>query len=269
MPQYYIENSGVKEGPHDLVTVMRRIRARKIVPDTGIYVDDAPTPTPAGQLTDTAIFFDRGPAAESMASRPARLPGLRLSALLRDGWRFTSENSIMTVFAGGMLLLAILVAAGMVTVMGQVLGGMLAWLVFVMFNYLYLVCCLRMYRGQPFSEKFWTQQLSPVLTMLLFAAIVIGMMMVGGAMLLIAPGVLVAVYYVFVPFFIVDRQMSVVEAMHASRLLVRKHRGSYQANMAALMLFHVVCLLLIVPAPVSMPVFAAALARFFEELSAA
>ncbi len=268
MAQYYIDNSGEKDGPHDLVTVMRRIRAQKIGPETGIYIDDAPTPIPASQLPDTALFFSRDHhVSEPAALKHVPIPALRLTNLLREGWRFTAENSIMTVFAGGMLLLTILIATGMTSAMGEVPGGMLSWLVFIMFHYVYLVCAMRMYRGQPFSVKFWNEQLSPILSMLLFAAIVIGLMMIGGFMLLVIPGILVAVYYAFVPYFIMDRKMSLIEAMSASRLLVQKHRGRYQLNIAALIMMHIGCVLLIVPIPLSLPMFAAALSRFFEELS--
>ncbi len=267
MTQYYIDISGTKDGPHDLVTIMRRIRAAKIGPDTGIYTDDSPTPVPANQLADTALFFSRDQAPEPVAPKRVEIPALRIINLLHEGWRFTSENSIMTVFGGGLLLLTILVATGMISVLGEVIGGGLSWLVFVMFHYLYLVCCLRMYRGQPFSVKFWNEQLSPNLSMLLFAAITVGLMMIGGFLLLVIPGILVSVYYAFVPFFIMDRGMSLIESMHASRLLVQKHKGRYKWNIGMLLMMHIGCLILIIPIPVSLPMFAASLSRVFEELS--
>lgn len=267
MTHYYIDISGTKDGPHDLVTIMRRIRAQKIGPDTGIYLDESPTFMPASVLPDTSLFFSREDAVQTTAPKAAEIHSLRLTNLLHEGWRFTSENSIMTVFAGGMLLLTILIAAGMASTLGPIVGGMLTWVVFIMFHYIFLICCQRMYRGQPFSVKFWNEQLSPIISMLLFAAITVGLMEIGGFLLLVIPGFLVAVSYIFVPFFIMDRHMSLIESMHASRLLVRKHNRRYQANITILVMMHVGCLLLIAPIPLSLPMFAAALSRFYEELS--
>lgn len=267
MTQYYIDISGTKDGPHDLVTIMRRIRAQQISPDTAIYTDEAPTPVPASQHPDIALFFGRDQVAETANPIPVEIPALRLMNLLHEGWRFTSENSIMTVFAGSMLLLTILLATGMATAFGPMLGGMVSWLIFMMFHFVYLVCCLRLYRGQPLSRTFWNQQLRPRLNMILFAGIVAALMMIGGFLLLVIPGFIVAVYYAFVPFFILDRHMSLIEAMHASRLLVVKHNGRYQTTVAMLILMHGGSLLLIVPMPLSLPILAASLARMYEELS--
>ncbi|MBY0408127.1 MAG: hypothetical protein K2Q01_10580 [Rickettsiales bacterium] len=263
MSIYFIDTSGTKDGPHDLVTVMRRIRAGKIGPETGIYKDEE-GPTPASVLPDTAMFFSR--SAETVAKH-TEIPVLRLIPLLREGWRFTSENSIMTVFAGGLLLLSILLSTSMVQAFGPVFGSILGWLSFLMLHNLYLVCCLRLYRNQPFSARFWREQLAPRLTLLLGLAIVVGLMMVGGFTLLVLPGILVGMAYAFAPFFILDRHMSLVEAMTASRLLVRKHGGFYQRNVALLMLMHIGAMLLIIPVPVTLPMFAACLSRFYEELS--
>jgi len=151
--------------------------------------------------------------------------------------------------------------------MGFAFGGTLSWVVFVMFHFIYLICCQRMYRGQPFSKKFWNEQLTPIISMLLFAAIVLGLMMIGGFLLFVIPGILVAVWYAFAPFFIMDRDMTLVEAMHASRLLVQKHKGRYQIKIATLIMAHIACLILIIPIPLSLPIFAASLSRFYEELS--
>lgn len=264
MTQYYIDISGTKDGPHDLVTIMRRIRAQKITPETGIYVDDASFPTPASQLQDTALFFGHGSAEEG---RHIPLPALRVANLWREGWRFTSENSIMTVFAGGALLLSMLFGAVLTTALGAKLGAIIAWVPFIILHYIYMVSCLRMYRGQPFSLKFWQDQINPILPSLILAGTVVGLMMIGGFMLLVLPGFFVAVYYAFTPFFILDRRMSLVEAMSASRLLVCKHRGRYQLPLAIIFTLHIGCLLLILPVPLAMPIFSAALARFYEELS--
>ncbi|NBO18873.1 MAG: DUF4339 domain-containing protein [Proteobacteria bacterium] len=268
---YFIDQDGVKDGPHDLVTIMRRIRAGKIGPDTGIFIDADEAAIPASTLPDTAMFFSREePAAEPKAkARPkhAFMPSLRLNTLVREGWRFTAEHSIMTVFAGGILLLSTLMASILVRIMPAVVGSMLAWVLFLTFHYLFFACCMRLYRGQRFSRKFLDEQLFPMLGRLFLAGLLLGLMMVGGFMALVLPGLIVAIFYAFVPFFILDRQMNLIEAMTASRLLSRKHRGAYQATIAFLTIIYVGCLILIVPIPVALPAYSAALCKLYEELS--
>jgi hypothetical protein len=262
---YYIDAGGGKDGPHDLVTIMRRIRASKIGPDTLIYAGDADRSVAASEIRDIAIFFSREQVDASTAK--AALPAVTLTGVLRDALRFTFDNNIMTVYAGAMLLLAVMLASGLVTGMGATLGGMLSWIVFVILHYMFFIFTLRIYRMQPFSIDFMNSQLAPVLPVLFFSAMVLAIMMIGGFMLLIIPAVLVAVYYAFVPFFIYDRRLSLLEAMVASRLVVQKHNRRYRRIIMLLVMMHAGALILIFPIPVTMPMFAASLARIYEELS--
>jgi hypothetical protein len=261
---YYIDASGTKDGPYDILTIMRRIRSSKISPETRFFVDDSQESIPATQIHDIAIFFSQN--TPDMAAK-INLPNVTLMNVLRDGLRFTFDNNIMTVYAGAMVLVAILLGSALISVMGTSLGGMLSWIVFVIMHYLFFIFSLRTYRMQPFSIDFMNRQLAPILPMLFFSGIVLALMMFGGFLLLIIPALVVAVYYIFVPFFVYDRKMSLIEAMVASRLLVQKHDRKYQKIIEVLVIMHACALVLIFPIPVTMPMFAASLAKIYEDLS--
>ncbi len=261
---YYIDVAGAKDGPHDLLSIMRRIRAQKVGPETRIYADDAPEGVPAEQIPEIALFFSKNNTEAASRNDVVSVP---LTTVLRDALRFTFDHNIMTVYAGGMVLLTILLSAGLIGALGGVIGGMLSWIVFVIFHYIYFVCTLRIYRMQPFSIDFMNRQLAPILPVLFFSGIVLALMMFGGFLLLVIPALIVSVYYIFVPFFIYDRRMSMIEAMAASRLLVQKHNRKYQKVFELLIIMHVGSLILIFPIPVTMPMFAASLARIYEDLS--
>ena len=47
---YYIDLSGIKDGPHSLVNIMRRIRIGKITPETLIYIDKEDLPQRASSI---------------------------------------------------------------------------------------------------------------------------------------------------------------------------------------------------------------------------
>jgi hypothetical protein len=262
-PLYYIDDNGRKDGPHDLITVMRRIRMKKISADTPIYIDDAPA-MPAGQIPDIALFFTQDTAPKEKAA-----DSFSLYQSIMNGWRFTFEHNVMTVYAGGLLLISFILGAGLVKLFGLVTGGILGWGLFVTLHNMYLLFVLRFWRGQTPGSDFINQQIAPVLGTLLLACIVLALMMAGGWLLLVIPGVVVTVFYVFVPFLILDRRYSLVEAMNASRLLLFKRGNHYAELTACLVILHFICLLLIIPLPLTLPVFAAAIAQIYEELSAA
>ena len=260
---YYIDAGG-KDGPHDLVSIMRRIRARKIGPETGIYVDDAETTVPARALPDIAMFFSH----DNDAAAPRKRQAMSLRRSFRTGWNFVTENNAMTVYSGALLLLSILLASALTGWMGLIKGGAAAWIAFILMHHFYFIFILRLYRGQPVSAEFFNQQITPVLPKLLISCIVLALMMVGGFFLLVVPFVIIWVLYIFVPFLILDRRFGMIEAMHASRLLLQKNDRRYLGMVALLVVLHLLCLALIIPLPLTLPLFAAALAEMYEEISA-
>ncbi len=266
MHSYYIDNNGQKDGPHDLVTIMRRIRAGKIGRDTLIYVGTSEDALPAGRIDEIALFFDNVPIEEKH-TRPSYERSL--DDLVRIGWQFLAEHHIITVYAGGMLLLSMMLAMSLINSLGWVMGGMAAWAVFLIFHNLYFVFMLRYYRGQTLGSDFINENLSPILLTLLVTSIALALMMAGGLMLLIVPGVIVSVMYIFSPFLILDRRYGVAESMYGSRLLLQKRGRKYVKLISMLVFCHVLCLLLIIPIPITLPIFAAALAELYEEMIAA
>lgn len=261
---YYIDIDGRKDGPVDLVTLMRRIRAQKITPDTRLYINDTPETVRAGDVPEISLFFAHG-EPKAPDTEP-EIPSL--FSRLHKGWQFTIEHNVMTVYAGGLLLLSLLLALRLVGNWSFTFGGLLAWCIFITFHNVYLIFSLRLHRGQTLSRDFIDRKLTPMLPSLIIASSGLALMMAGGLILLVIPGLIVAVLYAFVPFLILDHRYDLVEAMHASRLLLQKQRGKYSASVALLIVMHLACVLLIVPIPLSLPVFSAALADIYEEVSA-
>ena len=264
---YYIDLNGTKDGPHDIVTLMRRIRAKKISSDTRLYVGNAPTAVAANTVPELKIFFNDNAAASVHDKNSPKL--FTLGSVIADGKRFTLENNIMTVYSGGFILLCALLANALVHGYGYELGGLLSWIVFILLHFVYMVFTLRLSRGQTITTAYLDKQLLPIMHKLLFAAIIYGMMIAGGVILLVIPAIMVAIYYIFVPILIVDRNMSVLNAMYASRQLVGKFKGRYYSTIFFLMLAYLGSMFLIVPLPITVPIFSAAIIKIYEELSAA
>lgn len=264
---YYIYAGGQKDGPYDLVAIMRRIRAQKIGPDTGIFVDEAEEPVPANQVPEITSFFTQGlPEPAVSFQRIERAPSFK--AALVEGWRFVIEHNIMTVFAGGLLLMSMMLGGALINSLGWVRGGIAGWLIFAVFHNLYMVFVLRLYRGQTLSADFLDRQLPAILPTLVLSSLVLAAMMAGGLFLLLIPCALVAILYAFVPFFILDHRFGVVEAMEASRLLISKHKKRYFSSVCLLVLMHGIGIALIAPIPLTLPLFIAGLAEIYERLVA-
>ena len=262
--QYFIDVGGNKDGPHDLLTIMRRIRSQRIGPSTLIFSDSSNESVRADHIPDIAMFFSHDNVKDNNS---AIVPSVTLKGIVRDSLRFTFDNNIMTVYAGAMVLLAILLAAGLTEALGTVIGGMAALMVLVILHYIFFIFTLRVYRLQPFSADFINKHFAPVLPVLCFSGVVLALMYMGAFLLLVWPAIILASYYAFVPFFIYDRRMNTVEAMVASRLLVQKGAWGYKRIIGLLIMMHLGALILIFPIPLTLPMFAASLARIYEELA--
>lgn len=261
MAEYYVDTGDGKDGPLDLLAIMRRVRARKITRSTLIYVNDATLPFPARAIADIAPFFDKPSPTHRDNAPPNML------SLFRDGWRFTRDNPALIALAGCLLMVCAMAAYALVQAHGFFTGAMLGLIVFMMLHSIFLAVALRLYRRQGLGEEFVAQQLWPVIGFFLFSSLLLGLMTAGGLLLFVLPGLYVAVVYFFVPFLILDHRYDVVDAMHASRVLLLQHAKHYLLPIVILVLLHLVCLLLVVPALLTLPLFAAIASELYEELS--
>lgn len=261
---YYIETSGQKDGPHDLITIMRRIRSGKIHKSTYIFVGEALTPTPAIHIPEISLFFDRSDGPPMSRETVAKSTW----DLIASGWLFTTEHNIMTVYAGAMLLLCLLLIFGIAPHLGLILSAMIVWCIFMLLQSFYVIFTLRLFRGQTFGAHFFESLLAPIVPSLILFSLLLALMMAGGFFLLFIPGLVVTVLYIFVPFLMFDKKYRPVEAMHASRLLLQKYGRSYIPAVTLLVLIYFFCVVLIIPIPLVFPTFAASLSQLYEELSA-
>lgn len=124
-----------------------------------------------------------------------------------NGWKLFVKDVAPLVVGALIVLVLSIVSLGILA--GPLWGG------------LYRMIVMRVRDGRPadfgdvFSafDRFWT---------LFAAAVVVGILVAFGLLLLILPGLLLAAIWLYVPLFIVDRGMSLGDAMRASRELVAR-----------------------------------------------
>ncbi len=264
-PIYTIITQTGSDGPHDLVSIMRKIRAGKIKHDTLLIINQEDSPQPASAIPEIKIFFESSAASNNTKSRKH----LRLNDLLGNAWQFVGQNSAVTVFAGALVAICVSLLLVLSVMIPSTLTYGIVWLVFVVLHNIYMLWLINEFRGQQFSSQFVPRYLLPSLIRLIVASLLLALMITGGLIALLIPGMMVAVLYVFVPFLIADKRYRVVEAMLASRLLIQKAGKKNVITIAALVGLHFLCLLLIIPIPLTLPLFSVMLSEIYEDLVSA
>ncbi|MFO0388843.1 MAG: hypothetical protein ACK502_03885 [Alphaproteobacteria bacterium] len=262
---YYVVTNGQKEGPLDMLTIMRRVRAGKIKPDTEIFIGDSEFSKRADVIDEISPFFLRlleGP-------KDARaLPGkASLGALLRAGWSFTIEHNIMTVYAGGMLLMLLMLTLVISSQIGVYAGLFVSWCIFMVLHNMYFVFAMRFFRGQTFGDDFINLQLAPALATILLSSLLLAAIIAGGIALFIVPGVLAATFFIFVPILLLDTHCSIPQAFKKSYRMVKSAGAQHIITLNMLLALHLLCFALIIPVPLTLPIIIAALCEMYEKLS--
>jgi len=88
----------------------------------------------------------------------------------------------------------------------------------------WIVAAIRLHDGQPFDWNVLAKRLDGYLTFLL-TAVLYGLIVAGGLILLVVPGVYWAVKYAFATFLVVDRQIDPLTAIRESGRITEGQRG--------------------------------------------
>lgn len=263
---YYMNAAGMKDGPHDLVTIMRRINAGKIVASTWVFIGESSEAALAHQIDDLRGFFNQ-PKADIRQELVAKMH-ISIATALRHGIHFINEHQTMTVFAGAILLFSALFGILLNEIFGPYMAVVWGWVTFLILQGYYMVAALRTYRGQAISIDFIERNLSPIAGTLIASSMAFGLIVVGGLTLLIIPGIIALVIYAFVPFIIFDRGENIVQSAISARALLKKLDNESILKLAGMFIVYIALAALLLPIPFIMPIFAAALSSIYEDVSA-
>lgn len=142
--EYFIDENGIKTGPLDAMTMVRRIRSGKITTETIVFVGDAYMGVRADELPEFQSFFlaeeEDAPLPPPMAEGP-----IRLGELLRDAWSFFSDNQLLALAAGVLLVgvtiislfISLILPTAVAAVIACILGGFSLFLLMI-----YIACVI-------------------------------------------------------------------------------------------------------------------------------
>lgn len=222
---YYIRYSTHQDGPHDLVSMIRKIRQRRLPPEALVMEENETHAQPARQHPNLNPYFRE--LDEDYISDEAHdvVQMLDFSALLRFGWDFFRNNLHISLASGLFLLASTLYSIIIFTLAkGSLLPSLLLSGIAISFflcGFIYLL--LQLYRAQPltldsvlgFYQQHWNN-------IALFSLSYCGLIL-SGLTLFIIPGLLLLAYTAFAPFLVVERNEHFWQAIETSIRTVRRH----------------------------------------------
>lgn len=263
---YYLDDNNVKDGPHDLVSVMRKIHSGVIKPNTLIYLDkEDQDPLSAFAVSELSEFFNS--PTQNIRKELAKYE-LSIIRTLAQGWQFSQDNIMMTVFAGGVLILTSLFGILLSEVWGPMAGFTGGWIVFLFLQSCFLAISLRLYRGQQTDVAFIEQNFAPITAKLSFAAAIFAILVPIGLVLCIVPGIVAMVVAMYIPLLVFDYDLDVNKII----AVIFRNMGKFDQisllKLALLILAYLVCIVFIFPIVLVLPILAGALCSIYEDLSA-
>jgi hypothetical protein len=260
---YYINSDKQKDGPHDLVTMMRRIRTGIITAQTLVYrgYED---PTSAHVLDELAHFFNN-PTVD-LRSDLQEDKNISIAKYLSVGWEFVSENP-MTAFTSGLLLCISGMVGWLLNEYVGVVGAFVAfWVMLNLMQGFYFVVSIRLYRGQRTDIVFIEKMLTPIWARLLFISLVFSALIPFGSLFLVVPALLATLLFVFSSFFMLDHHCNGLEAISEAWKLMAKLDNKEKMKLCGLVLIYMVSVVFIIPIPLMLPIFAGAMCCAYEDL---
>lgn len=266
MQYYYINVHNKKEGPYDLVVMMRRIRSGAVVPDTMVYHEGEAEAAPAFSISELSPFFNN--PVEDVRTELETATELSILKIFRKGWRYTQEHQGMSVFAGGILLVSWMFGVLMYELLHSTYSGIMAsWIMFLFLQSCFFAVAIRLYRGQKTDLGFLEYTLAPVIGKISFAAVIFSFAIITALPVFILPGVLAMLTIAYIPMFILDYNYSVKQTITSIYSLLGRMEKSAFAKLCLLTLGYMIGIILIIPIPIVMPIMAGCLCSIYEELS--
>lgn len=264
--RYFILNdAGVASGPFDLISMMRKIHSGKLDGETTVMRESDSTPYRARHMPELAVFYqkalDDNPKHHSLGDGM-----LDIKRMLISGFEFINIHHNAAVLAG----IGVVTLVGLGVMLNSVLPKnivvMLCVLLFWVLQSLFMVMTLRVNRGQLIDARYIREQLLPSLLPISIGALLLGVLTMGGVLLVIVPGIVIYALYAHTPFFIIEKNMPILQAMKASKqAMFQRQKEPFMISLCLTMIF-LVSAALIVPLPLIMPVISAAHAELYDQL---
>lgn len=263
LERYYIHTINGPEGPYDMPTLFRKMRARKITMDT--YLSDGDMqPRPAREVLSLASFAHMAGMEEPEPAAPVASAEQQWRNAMGAGWHYVSRNVSACAAAGVLALVSIMIAL----LPGMIGGTWLTWTVAMGLcmtgNAVLMPLIARSSRGQRLDPAFIRQRLRPALLTLLATGVLTALLSFSGLLLLLLPAVGIYAVFCFAPLLVLEREGGLYESMASSLLLSTRRGPEFFGAVLGVSAVHMLGVLLLLPLPLTLPLCAVALAELFD-----
>ncbi|MEZ5691811.1 MAG: hypothetical protein R3D71_09135 [Rickettsiales bacterium] len=263
MEYYYISSRNEKDGPHDIITIMRRIRTGAITTETIFYHNN--TTIKAGDIEEFNSFFNH--PVDDIRNELTKTPSISIKKTLRKGWNFVAEHQGMSAFAGAILLFSVLCAVLTHALMNNIASAITAgWIVFALLQGSFLLFAICLYRGQRTSVDFIEHTIAPVMGKVALASILMSFAGIIGLPLLI-PSLAALLIAIFIPIFMLDYNYGIGRSIKEIIKIFRKLDTESLIKILLLLGIYMVSVVLIFPIPVTMSIMAGGACYVYDELT--
>ncbi len=231
---YYIQIASQRQGPYDVVSVIRKIRNYTVSPDTIIFRGHDEQGNPAMHLPEfNEVFRDRD--EDKALPGSAELPRLTFQGAFKLGMEFLKQHTSATVLTGIMLFAWLISTIVFAKILPGVVVGLLSSIAGYFFFVIYQLCILRKSRMQLLTPDFYRSMFKKNGLRLLVVALITSATvfflpifagMVGGPLLeyflILIPGSFILTFLFFAPMLVFDRGLSPVQAIKQSISSLRR-----------------------------------------------
>lgn len=265
--QLYILENGSKDGPFDLITMIKKIRNHSVTAETMVFDEKNETPVPAGQHRKLQEVF-RELEQETRTPHFSQGATYSFGKVMSVGWQFLQTNPVISLFTGVFLLTVIVMATLMHLLLPEPLRVLGYFVMIVLTFYLlsaYMMALLRMSHGQPVDILKILGRVGWYSQSLLVAASIVALLTLVGMVLLAIPGLFVLTIYIFTPLLIIEGDMEFWDAMEASRKAIMSRGTDMLGIIFGLVVINFISAMLIIPLLISLPITFGALCELYDE----
>ncbi len=255
---YYIVYEGGKDGPFDLLGVIRKIRNGTLQKHHLVGFADEPDTKPAYQHTDLYEIFIEQDKAERELSASESVQSLSFIGLLKAGFGILKEDQTAAILTGSFMLLLFFIIGGGIMVLPAGLRTVLVPVISYELFSLCVVAMLRISRVQLLSLRYFIEILKHQAFSLLVVSLTValiaftipwmlaGIIGKGAWVLTLLAGVPLMAYLFYVPLLLSDRQLSLGQAFRFNHKLMKNLGIEFYFLVLGLLIVNVLALCFII-----------------------
>ena len=280
---YYIEEeNGQRSGPFDLVSMVRKIRGHRVTPQTMILLDREETHgRPASHLPEFGDIFKEiaGQQQQVATQEPGEFRTIRIIPALKNGIEFVTNNFLATICTGAVLLMQVIAVflLSMLSFGNSFLHATLAVFVCYFLFAIYQIIILRLSRMQLITPEFLSALLKRSVFPLLIISLAVGFIFLIPVLLSLAvsplalvlilmPGTLLMIPYLYAPLLVYDQGISASEALSLSKKMMKDIGKDNAMTLYMILLINfVAAAFLLIPVILTLPITLAAMSEIYDE----